>query len=398
MSRRNGHIRQRSAGTWELRYSLGSDPATGKRRIATTTFKGTRKLAEQELRRLLHTIDTGQHVDPTRMTVWEWLTLWLGAVRSEVSPKTHERYAEVVENYLKPELGALTVGKLAAAHIQKAYAKWAVGGRRDGKPGGLAPRTRRHIHRILKSALSRAVEQQVIPRNPADAFKKRLPKVERSQMATLSAEQAAQLLRSIGHTRVYWPALLALATGARRGEVLAMRWRSVDLPRGVVRIVESLEQTKSGLRFKAPKTEKVRAVTLPRFAIDELGRLKREQAEALLRLGVRQTGDTLLCARADGEPLQPRSLTHEFSRLIRQVKDLPRVRFHDLRHSHATQLLEAGIHPKVAQERLGHSTITTTLDLYSHVTATMQAEAATRLDDGLGSAIRGGKTKIGGVR
>jgi integrase len=174
--------------------------------------------------------------------------------------------------------------------------------------------------------------------------------------------------------------LIALATGARRGEVLAIRWRNVDIDRGTVRIVESLEQTRTGLRFKSPKTDRARAVTLPTFAVEELRRLKREQAENLLALGVRQTGETLVCARRDGEPLQPQSLTHEFPRFLGRLKDFPRVRFHDLRHSHATQLLLAGVHPKIAQERLGHSTVTTTLDLYSHVTATMQQDAAGRLD------------------
>jgi integrase len=396
--RSTGHLRQRSRGSWEIRYSLGRDPATGRQRVATTTIRGDRRAAEKEMRRLLRTIDDGSHVDPTRMTVGQWLTRWLDAMQAEVSPKSHERYSEVVGNFLIPELGALPIVKLAPAHIQKAYAKWAIEGRRDGKSGGLAPRTRRHVHRILKAALGRAVEQQVLARNPADAFRKRLPKVERRQMVTLNTEQAAQLLRAIRHTRVYWPVLLALATGARRGEVLALRWRNVDLGRGAVRIVESLEQTKSGLRFKAPKTDKVRAVTLPAFAIGELQRLKREQAEDLLALGVRQTGETLVCARADSTPLQPRSLTHEFSRLIRREKELPRVRFHDLRHSHATQLLEAGIHPKVAQERLGHSTITTTLDLYSHVTDTLQQDAAAKIDAELGGAIRGQGRKVGEVR
>ena len=155
--------------------------------------------------------------------------------------------------------------------------------------------------------------------------------------------------------------------------------------RGTIRIVESLEQTKSGLRFKSPKTDRARAVTLPSFAVEELCRLKREQAESLLMLGVRHTADTLVCARRDGGPLQPQSLTHEFPRFLARLKDFPRVRFHDLRHSHATQLLLAGVHPKVAQERLGHSTVTTTLDLYSHVTATMQEDAAGRLD----AAFRG---------
>src|SRR5208282_1630706 len=195
------------------------------------------------------------------------------------------------------------------------------------------------------------------------------------------------LLDAIKHTRVYWPVLIALSTGARRGEILALRWKSVDFERGVVRIVESLEQTKEGLRFKAPKTDRARAVTLPAFAVEELRRLKRQQAEELLVLGIRQSADTLVCGRADGKPMQPRSLTHEFTHLIGRLKNIPRVRFHDLRHSHATQLLLGGVHPKIAQERLGHSTITTTLDLYTHVTPTMQEDAASKLD----AAFRSGK-------
>jgi integrase len=385
--RHTGHIRERSSGSFEIRYSLGTEPATGKRRIATATVRGSRKEAERELRRLLRALDTGEHVDPTRITVQEWPATWLDAVRAEVSPKSHERYCEIVSHHLAPALGNLQLAKLAPAHIQEAYNALATGGRRDGKEGGLSPRTRRHIHRILSAALSRAVEQQLIVRNPADAFKKRLPKVEHSEMATLTVQQAQALLAAIRHTRVYWPVLIALATGARRGEILALRWRNVDFDRGSLCVVESLEQTKAGLRFKAPKNEKARAIALPAFAIAELRRLKREQAESLLMLGVRQSSATLVCARADSEPMPPRSLTHEFLKAIARVVDVPRVRFHDLRHSHATQLLVAGVHPKVAQERLGHSSITVTLDLYSHVTGTMQEDAAVKLDMAFQSAI-----------
>jgi integrase len=390
--RRTGHIRQRSTGSWELRYSLGSDKATGKRKVATTTVRGSRRDAERELRHLLHTLDVGTHVDPTRMTVREWLTSWLAAVREEVAPKTHERYAEIVEGFLAPALGALAMSKLAPSHIQRAYTDWATGGRRDGKKGGLSPQTRRHIHRILKSALARAVEQAVIVRNPADAFKKRLPKVERRLMATLSAEQSPALLAAIRVHEVYYPTLIALSTGMRRGEILALRWQSVDLDRGVVHVVESLEQTKAALRFKAPKTDRARAITLPAFAVDELTRLKREQAEGLLAIGVRQAGDTLVCARRDGSPWPPRLLTKAFSRVMGSMNTAA-IRFHDLRHSHATQLLAAGVHPKVVQERLGHSTITTTLDLYSHVAETIQVDAAHRLDAVFRGAIKGSANK-----
>jgi integrase len=381
--RPTGHIRERSPGSWELRYSLRRDPATGKRRIATATVRGKRRDAEKELRRLLRTLDTGEHVDPIRMTVRQWLTTWLATVRQEISPKSHERYAEVVHNFLIPVIGNLALSRLAPSNLQEAYNRWSTGGRRDGKAGGLSPLTRRYIHSVVRSALGRAVEQQLISRNPADAFKKRLPRAERREMITLNAEQSAQLFAAIKHTPIYWPVLLALSTGMRRGEILA----NVDLDRGTLRVVESLEQTKAGLRFKSPKTDRNRAINLPAFAIEELHRLKRQQAEELLALGIGQTGQTLVCARADGEPHQPRGITHAFTRLICRIEGVPRIRFHDLRHSHATQLLLAGVHPKVAQERLGHSSITTTLDLYSHVTDTMQTDAAQRLDAALRPAI-----------
>src|SRR5262249_9422905 len=139
-----------------------------------------------------------------RMTVKQWLGSWLEAVREEVAPRTHERYTEIVQNFLVPALGNLPIAKLVASHIQSAYSHWATGGRRDRKAGGLSPQTRRHIHRILSTALTRAVEQQVIARNPCNAFKKkRLPKVERQEMATLTAEQSASLLETIQHTQVY---------------------------------------------------------------------------------------------------------------------------------------------------------------------------------------------------
>ncbi|HLY58238.1 MAG TPA: site-specific integrase [Stellaceae bacterium] len=389
MSRRHeGHIRERSPGSFEIRYTLPPDPWTGKRKVVTTTFRGQRREAMAELRRRLRSIDTSEHVDPSRVTVGQWLDTWLTSILEEVSPKTHERYAEVVRNYLRPRFGVLQLAKLTPPHIQAAYTEWAEGGRLDGRPGGLSPQTRRHMHRILRAALLRAVEQQLIARNPADAFRKRLPKVERREMVALTVDQAQTLLAALRHTRTYWPALVALATGMRRGEILALRWRNVDLDRGIVRVTGSLEQTKAGLRFKAPKTNRSRAITLPAFAVEELRRLKREQAETFLALGMRPNLDTLVCCREDGEPLQPRSLTHEFTRLVARAKGVPRVRFHDLRHSHATQLLADGVHPKVAQERLGHSTIATTLDLYSHVTSTMQEDAASRLDAAYKSALK----------
>ena len=165
------------------------------------------------------------------------------------------------------------------------------------------------------------------------------PKVPRSRMTVLTPEQALTLLDGLRHTRVYWPTLLALATGTRRGEILALRWHGVDFDHRLVRVTESLEETRptkgsATLRFKSTKSSKARVVTLPGFALDELRRHKREQAEQLLALGVRQSGETLVCPREDGAPMVPESLTHEFTRLAARIAGLPRVTFHSLRHMH----------------------------------------------------------------
>jgi integrase len=212
---------------------------------------------------------------------------------------------------------------------------------------------------------------------------KRLPKDERREMVTLIPEQARLTLAASSGAVHYWPILLALATGVRRGEALALRWRNVDLDRGAIHVAESLEQTSAGLRFKPPKSGKARTITLPAFAIDELRCLKREQAEGLLRLGVRQSGDSLVCAWPDGRPISPAVLTNYFVRIAKRLG--LSVHFHSLRHTHATQLLSAGVHPKVAQERLGHATVAMTIDIYSHVTEGLRDDAAAKID----AAFRG---------
>jgi integrase len=277
--RPTGSVRQRADKSFEIRYSLATDPLTGQRKRIYKTFHGTYEDAKKELRRLLRTVDTSEHVEPTKIKVGEFLTQWLETMRSQISPKTHERYTDIVNLFLIPTFGNSLLNKLMPSAIQNAYNKWENSGRRDSKKGGFAPRTRLHFHRVLKAALKHAVQLQLITRNPADAIKP--PRAKKVAITVLTIEQSAALLAALLGTRLYWPVLIALTTGMRRGEIVALRWRNVDFEKKTIRVLESVEQVRQNLRFKAPKTEKTRAVILPEYALEELKVWKRKQAEEL---------------------------------------------------------------------------------------------------------------------
>jgi integrase len=304
-------------------------------------------------------------------------------MRGQVAPRTHERYSEIARKNLAPLLGGITLTKLQPTHISSAYAKALTSGRRKGR-GGLSARTVTHLHRVLRQALEQAVQWQILARNPANTVKP--PKIERRQMDVLDTDDTAALIEAARSYSVFVPILFGALCGLRRGEIAAIRWRSVDLAAGQIAIVASTEQTRAGCREKETKSGRCRTVALPEMLIEELRRHRVEQAQALLKLGIRATADHHVVMQADGSPLQPNSLTHAFTDFL-EDRGLKRVRLHDLRHSHATHMLAAGIHPKVASERLGHSKVGITLDLYSHVLPGMQGEAAARVDDMMRAAL-----------
>ena len=218
---------------------------------------------------------------------------------------------------------------------------------------------------------------QLLTRNPCGAVDP--PKVERQEIDAIDLGQTAELLYALRDTRMYVPALLGVMCGLRRGEVAALRWRSVDLAAGKLAVVQSAEQPKAGVRYKEPKSGRARSLALSATVIEELKAWRVRQAQELLRIGVRHDGETFVVTQLDGNPVQPHSMTHEWVRLL-GVWKLRRIRFHDLRHAHATHLLANGVHPKVASERLGHSKVGITLDLYSHVMPGMQEDAAAKVD------------------
>jgi integrase len=385
-----GHLRERSHGRWAIVLDT-RDPATGKRRRKWHSFEGTKREAQVECSKLIAAMSSGSYVDPSRQTVAQFLDKWLAHMASQISPRSHERYTEIVNKNLIPALGAARLTKLRSSQITDAYSQALASGRRDGK-GGLSPNTVVYVHRVLKQALAQAVVWQDLARNPADAVKP--PKVERKQMKVLDTDAMAAVVETARDTTLFIPTLLWITTGMRRGEVAALRWRHIDLDEAQISVTQSAEQTKAAVRYKPPKNGKGRTVALPASVVGELRSHRVKQAEALLKVGIRLSEDTFVVAQADGSPFQPRSLTHAFELFLAKYK-LPHVRLHDLRHTHATAMLKAKVHPKVVQERLGHSTIAITLDTYSHVLDGMQEDAAEIVDADLQAALNRRRSKIG---
>jgi len=382
-----GYLEKRSKDSWTIVLSLGRDPVTGKKRQKWITVEGNKRRAERELTRLVNELNTGAYVDPAKFTVGEYLAKWLqDYALVNVAGKTFERYTSIVKHQLGPALGSLPLAKLQPLHIQGAYSQMLQGGRKDGREGGLSAQTVLHHHRILRQALQQAVRWQLLARNPADAVEP--PRPEQKEMRAYDETATAWLIDASQGTRLYIPVLLAVSAGMRRGEILAVRWRETNLISGAVSVCRSLEQTKiGGLKFKDTKSRHGRRpVSLPEITVEALRQHKAAQDELRRLLGSDYQDNDLVCCRGDGTIWPPNAFTSAFRDLLRRRGIAP-MRFHDLRHSHASQLLRAGISPKVISERLGHSKTSFTLDVYSHLLPGMQEEAARVTDAGLRVAL-----------
>ena len=364
---------QRRGKSWRLKWDIGNDPFTGRRLTKQKTVVGTKREAEAELARVLGSIQTGTYVDPTKMTVGELLTKWRDEVAAvQVSAKTLERYAEHVER-LVGGLGRVPLSRLQPLSIEALYNDLRRCGhkRRDG---GLSEQTLLHIHKVLAAALSQGIKWRLIAFNPAADVNP--PKVSRVEMQTLSESEMRRLFQFAEGTALFVPALLWLTTGLRRGELLGLMWRDLDRQKGRLSVVRSLEETKSGLLLKTPKTERsARVLPLPQLALDHLNRHELNQKEQRLRGGPAFQDQGLMFPADDGSPQRPRNLTKAFAALVAKAK-VTKVSIHGLRYTHITELLRAGVHPKVVSERAGHSSVAFTLQRYAHALPDMQQDAA----------------------
>jgi len=355
------------------------DTVTGKRRQKSQTVKGTKRDAERTLREVLLSLEQGSYVKPNKISLGELLRQWLKDYASmNTTDRTQESYTSIIERHLIPALGKISLIDLQAQNIQSYYAKKLAEGRADGK-GGLSPRSVVYHHRILSKALDYAVKMGLVVRNVAKVVEP--PRVARVTMQTLSPEEVSRFLDVARDTDYYVYFATLLYTGLRRGELLALRWRNLDLGSGKLSVVETAYKLGNGrYRIKEPKTpQSRRTVILPPSLVELLKVYRFDQELLRIQLGISLNVDDFVFIRPDGSPINPSAITLAFRRIIKKA-GLKGIRIHDLRHTHATLMLKAGIHPKVVSERLGHANIGITLDIYSHVLPGLQEAAAEKFD------------------
>ncbi len=361
---REGSLYRRKDGWWVGAVTLND----GKRR---TFWARTRHDAQARLLVALSGLQRGLAIADGRTPLGEYLAAWLEQKRSEVRPSTWRRYVLLVRVHVQAALGAVSIAQLTPQHLRQLYAARI--------ETGAAPMSVRHLAALLHCALRQAERDGMVPRNVAAIA--RPPRAPRREMTTLSPEQARAFVAAAAGDRLEALYVVAITTGMRQGELLGLRWRDVDLENAGIHVRATVELVGDRVVFAEPKTAKSRRqVLLTPTAIAALRRHRARQLEERLRVGSGWEDFDLVFANELGRPLNARNLVQRsFARVLARAS-VPRIRFHDLRHTAATLLLGRGIHPKIVSEQLGHSQIAVTLDLYSHVTPTMQRDAAAALE------------------
>ena len=323
-----GNIRKRKDGRWEGRYTAGYDPETGKRIIKNVLGKTQAEVKEK----LKTTISESQKLDVSKAgtyTVASWVKTWYeNYAKIKMRPSTYLTYHGYIENHIKPQIGGIPLAGLTSLDLQRFYKHLLDGGRVDRieakkKPKGLAPKTVRNIHQMIGSAYNLAIEQKLVTRNPTQGCA--LPKVEHKEMKTLTADQLSAFFQEARDSGVYELYYLDLATGLRRGELLGLKWTDVDLDRGVLKIQRAISR-QNGKVVEAPLKTKNAYRTLP---------LSADAIDALMQQR-RKTGNSeWVFPSPTGGPMSPDSVLHMLQRVLKRA-GLPRIRFHDLRHTFAT--------------------------------------------------------------
>lgn len=366
-----GSITRYKDGRWCGRYTIYT--SNGPKRKAV--YGKTKAEVRAKLTKALAERDSRLTFEAKNYTLRSYLEQWLEtSVRHSVKQSTYESYEYVVRRHLVPAFGSKMLKNLSPAQVQDLY--------RQKLDCGLSRRTVQLIHTTLHKALKQAMKWGLVPRNIAEAVE--APRPQRKEIHPLAPEQVKQLLEAARGDRLEALYVLAVTTGLRQGELLGLRWQDVDLEQKVLRVRQQLTRTRTGLSFTAPKNGKGRNVALMDLGVGALRDHRKRQTDEKWKMGNLWQETGLVFTAVTGTPVDVGNLTNRSFKPLLKRADLPKVRFHDLRHTFATLFLSNGTHPKIVQEMLGHANISITMDTYSHVLPNMQEEAVKAMQDTFG--------------
>jgi integrase len=317
-------------------------------------------------------IRDGLNLSGANISCDKYLNNWLITIKSTIRPKTHEQYTQIVQQHILPFLGEIKLKDLRPDNIQSLYNK--------KLKDGTSERTVILIHSVLHRALNLAVKGELLGRNPSDAVTR--PRFRRKEMKTLDDTQVRSLIMASKGTKYETQFWLAVTTGLREGELIGLKWSDLDWKTGKLQIQRQVQRTKEyGLVFCEPKSASGRrVVVLGKATIEMLRKHFDLQQTERQFAGAKWKENNLIFPTSVGTPMEASNLVKHFKEYLKKA-NLPDIRFHDLRHTAASLMLLQGVHPKIVQERLGHSDIGITLNLYSHVLPGMQEDAAEKLDE-----------------
>ena len=368
LPRRLGQIVARGRQRWLIRVFLGRERDTRKRRYHNRTVHGSARRAQEYLTRMLRERDLGRGLEGSEITLGEFLDRWLEtAAKPKLREKSYRSYQSLLRRYVRPSIGNRVLSAIAPLDLQDTYQQLV--------NRGLSSRTVRYTHSVLRSAMRQAIRWRLLLQDPTDGAQ--LPRLGRREMHVLNAEQSRIFLQAALQTH-YGPVFaVALTTGMRPSEYLALKWPDIDWQRGTVGVVRTLEKLKGSWRCADTKRDRSRRVIkLQEWVLETLKGLEARRGRS--RCTVPEAADLIFTTPA-GRPIHSDKLALRFKAILRQVA-LPAVRLYDLRHTAATLALSAGVPPKVVAEQLGHASAAFTLDIYSHVLPHMQAGAARRVE------------------